>query len=71
MSDATERGGALAAVYRLVKKKDGATAIRIDKQTALDEANKMSKARNAEPRNNKKGPQQAGSSSYGKSPKKK
>lgn len=71
MPDATEKGGALAAVYRMVKKKDGSTAIRITKEDALNEANKMSKARNAEPRNTKKGPQQAGSSSYGKTPKKK
>lgn len=44
MPDATQRGGALAAVYRQVKTKE-AGVIRIDRTKAVEEANKMAKAK--------------------------
>lgn len=63
--ESSERSGSLAAVYRMIKKKDGTTAIRITKETATAEANKMAAARSGgSPRNNKQSKQSAGSSSY-------
>lgn len=50
MPDATERGGALAAVYRAIKNKDSGV-IRIDRETAMKEAERASKAKTSNPRN--------------------
>jgi len=68
--DATERGGSLAAVFRTIKKKDGTTAVRIDKDKALAEAAKVSRARNDSPRNDTKAAKQSAGSATAKKGKK-
>lgn len=61
MSDATERGGSLAALYRSLKKKEGGY-IRMDKQKAIDQSAKNATMRGS----HRKEPLASGSPKKGK-----